>query len=67
MTQVIVQGGYLDLAEVLQNTLGFGNIEPTSTGEIGSDLTIRLGEDSINKINLLEKNEVEAKIDSSDL
>ncbi|MDE5072953.1 MAG: LCP family protein [Trichodesmium sp. St16_bin4-tuft] len=63
LTQVIVQGGYLDLAEVLQNTLGFGNIEPTSTGEIGSDLTIRLGEDSINKINLLEKNE-NASIDN---
>ena len=55
-TQVIVQGGYLESAEVVQNTLGFGQIEPTSTGEIGSDLTIRLGEDSVNKINL-EKRE----------
>ena len=41
----------------------FGHIEPTSTGEIGSDLTIRLGEDSINQIHLLQKNEVEAKVD----
>jgi len=63
LTQVIVQRGYLESAEVIQDTLGFGNIEPTSTGEIGSDLTIRLGEDSINKINLLQKNEVEAKVD----
>ncbi|MCL2924469.1 MAG: LCP family protein [Trichodesmium sp. MAG_R04] len=63
LTQVIVQRGYLKSAEVVQNTLGFGNIEPTSTGEIGSDLTIRLGEDSVNKINLLQKNEVEAKVD----
>ena len=53
-TQVIVQGGYLESAEVVRNTLGFGNIEPSSTGEIGSDLTIRLGEDSVNKINLLQ-------------
>jgi len=54
-TQVIVQGGYLESAEVVRNTLGFGNIEPTSTGEIGSDLTIRLGEDSLEKINFLQK------------
>ncbi|MDE5123852.1 MAG: LCP family protein, partial [Trichodesmium sp. St19_bin1] len=67
LTQVIVQGGYLDSAEVVQKTLGFGNIEPTSTGEISSDLTIRLGEDSINKINLLQKREVEAKVDESNL
>ena len=67
LTQVIVQGGYLDSAEVVQKTLGFGNIEPTSTGEISSDLTIRLGEDSIDKINLLQKREVEAKVDESNL
>lgn len=54
-TQVIVQGGYLDSAEVVKNTLGFGKIEAASTGEIGSDFTIRLGEDAINKINLLQK------------
>ena len=57
LTQVVVQGGYLDSAEVVQNALGFGNIEATSTGEIGSDFTIRLGEDSINKINALEEKE----------
>ena len=51
----------------MQKTLGFGNIEPTSTGEISSDLTIRLGEDSIDKINLLQKREVEAKVDESNL
>ncbi|MDJ0556402.1 MAG: LCP family protein [Microcoleaceae cyanobacterium MO_207.B10] len=54
-TQVIVQGGYLESAEVVKNTLGFGKIEAASTGEIGSDFTIRLGEDSVNKINLLQK------------
>ncbi|MEB3342350.1 LCP family protein [Okeania sp.] len=56
-TEVIVQGGYLESAEVVRDTLGFGNIEPTSTGEIGSDLTIRLGEDSLEKINLLQEQE----------
>ncbi len=54
-TEIIVQGGYLDSAEVVKNTLGFGKIEAASTGEIGSDFTIRLGEDAINKINLLQK------------
>ncbi|NES07743.1 MAG: LytR C-terminal domain-containing protein, partial [Okeania sp. SIO2F4] len=54
-TEIIVQGGYLDSAEVVKSTLGFGKIEAASTGEIGSDFTIRLGEDAINKINLLQK------------
>lgn len=53
LTQVIVQGGYLESAEVVKNALGFGNIEAASTGEIGSDFTIRLGEDSVEKINAL--------------
>ena len=50
LTQVIVQGGYLESAEVVKNTLGFGNIQPASTGDIGSDLTIRLGEDAVNQM-----------------
>lgn len=55
LTQVIVQGGYLESAEVVKNTLGFGKIEAASTGEISSDFTIRLGEDSVHKINLLQE------------
>ncbi|NEO55383.1 MAG: LCP family protein [Okeania sp. SIO3B5] len=51
LTQIIVQGGYLESAEVVKNALGFGQIEPASTGEIGSDFTVRLGEDSVNIIN----------------
>lgn len=46
--------------------MGFGNIELIFIGEIGFDLIIRLGEDFINKINFLEKNEVEVKIDLLD-
>lgn len=48
-TTVIVQGGDLEAADTLTNTLGFGQLEVASIGEIGSDLTIRLGEDSLNK------------------
>ncbi|MDY7008684.1 MAG: LCP family protein [Cyanobacteriota bacterium] len=54
LTQIIVQGGYLESAEVVKNALGFGNIEPASTGEIGSDFTIRLGEDSVEIINVFQ-------------
>ncbi|MGK7922138.1 MAG: LCP family protein [Trichodesmium sp.] len=57
LTQVIVQGGYLESAEFVKNTLGFGNIQPASTGDLGSDLTIRLGEDAVNKITALEEKE----------
>jgi hypothetical protein len=48
-TTVIVQGGDLQAGETLTNTLGFARLEPASIGEIGSDLTIRLGEDSVKK------------------
>ncbi|NEN88319.1 MAG: LCP family protein [Okeania sp. SIO3H1] len=51
LTQIIVQGGYLESAEVVKKALGFGQIEPTSTGEISSDFTVRLGEDSVDIIN----------------
>ena len=44
-TQIIVQQGDLSAAEKLQNTLGLGKIESASTGDIASDLTLRLGED----------------------
>lgn len=54
LTQVIVQGGDLKSAAVVKTALGFGNIEAASTGEIGSDFTIRLGEDSVGQINALQ-------------
>jgi polyisoprenyl-teichoic acid--peptidoglycan teichoic acid transferase len=44
-TQIIVQKGDLKGAQFLQELLGFGNIVTDSTGDVGSDLTIRLGED----------------------
>ncbi len=46
-TTVIVQGGDLQAGETLTNTLGFARLEPASIGDIGSELTIRLGEDSL--------------------
>lgn len=44
-TQIIVQRGDLQGAKVLQSALGFGKVEANSTGELDSDLTIRIGDD----------------------
>ncbi len=44
-TQIIVQKGDLEGATALQKVLGSGNLEAASTGELTSDLTIRVGKD----------------------
>jgi polyisoprenyl-teichoic acid--peptidoglycan teichoic acid transferase len=44
-TQVIVQGGQLKAAKVVQDALKIGQVEAASTGDIESDLTIRVGND----------------------
>lgn len=44
-TQIIVQWGDLQGAARLEDILGVGQVIPASTGDLGSDLTIRVGED----------------------
>lgn len=44
-TEVIVQRGYLEAAQTLAGTLGTAMITTDSTGNIDSDLTIRVGND----------------------
>ncbi|MBE9041372.1 LCP family protein [Oscillatoriales cyanobacterium LEGE 11467] len=44
-TQIIIQKGHLNGAKFLQESLGFGEIVTMSTGDLDSDLTIRIGED----------------------
>jgi polyisoprenyl-teichoic acid--peptidoglycan teichoic acid transferase len=44
-TAVIAQRGDLDSAQAVQNTLNLGMVESDSTGDLESDLTIRVGED----------------------
>ncbi len=44
-TQIIVQQGDVETGNRLKRALGFGNIEPSSTGDINSDFTIRVGRD----------------------
>jgi polyisoprenyl-teichoic acid--peptidoglycan teichoic acid transferase len=48
-SQIIVQQGDLEGANSLQKILGNGKIEAASIGEIDSDLTIRVGEDWVNR------------------
>ncbi len=47
-TQIIVQTGDLQGAKTLKSALGVGNVEAASTGDLDSDITIRLGTDWLN-------------------
>ncbi len=49
-TQIIVQQGDLKAAERLKTALGWGNVEAASTGDIESDLTLRVGEDWLDSL-----------------
>lgn len=44
-TQIIVQQGDLEAAAAIKKALGLGKVEASSTGDLESELTIRLGED----------------------
>ena len=44
-TQIIAQQGDLSNADTLKGLLGIGRVEADSTGDLESDLTIRLGDD----------------------
>ena len=46
-TQIIAQRGDLESAEMMGTTLGLGEIVSASTGDLSSDLTIRVGNDWI--------------------
>lgn len=48
-SQIIVQQGDLEAANLLQKELGGGKLEASSTGEINSDLTLRVGEDWVKR------------------
>jgi polyisoprenyl-teichoic acid--peptidoglycan teichoic acid transferase len=46
-TQIIAQQGNDDEAEAIRQALGFGEVTVESTGNLESDITIRLGEDAL--------------------
>ena len=49
-TQVIAQRGDLDSANILKSVLGMGQVVSDSTGDLDSDLTIRVGKDWFDKL-----------------
>lgn len=51
-TQIIVQNGYLQGAVALEGMLGIGQVVPSSIGDLGSDLTIRVGDDWLQRPDL---------------
>ena len=44
-TEVIAQRGDLDSARILESVLGIGQVVADSTGDLESDITLRVGED----------------------
>lgn len=48
VTKIIVQKGDYQIANTIKKNLDFGEIESSSTGDIDSDITIRLGDDGEN-------------------
>jgi polyisoprenyl-teichoic acid--peptidoglycan teichoic acid transferase len=44
-TQIIAQSGDIESAKLMGTVLGVGEVVPASTGDIQSDLTIRVGSD----------------------
>ncbi|HEY9697397.1 MAG TPA: LCP family protein [Trichocoleus sp.] len=46
-TQIVAQSGDLSSAEAIQQSLGFGEVLVESTGDLQSDVTIRLGQDAL--------------------
>lgn len=48
-TQIIVQQGDFEAANTLKKVLGLGQVEASSTGELDSELTLRIGEDWLDK------------------
>jgi LCP family protein required for cell wall assembly len=48
-TEIVVQQGDTVAAEQLKRVLGIGRIEADSTGDLGSQLTLRVGQDWLNQ------------------
>ena len=50
VTRIIAQQGNDDEARAIQQTLGFGDVLVESTGNLESDVTIRLGRDALTRL-----------------
>ncbi|GBF80965.1 LCP family protein [Aphanothece sacrum] len=49
-SEIIVQKGDLEAAQLLQTALGIGRVEASSTGDLDSQLTLRIGLDAKNLV-----------------
>lgn len=56
VSNIIAQKGDGDSAELVRNTLGFGEVKVESTGSLDSDVSIQLGRDWLQKQDLLDTN-----------
>ncbi|WP_224411658.1 LCP family protein [Oscillatoria salina] len=69
-TEIIVQKGDLEAANTLKKVLGLGTVEANSTGDLDSDLTIKVGRDLLRKLEkedeVVESDEEEIVIESDD-
>ncbi|AFZ27982.1 transcriptional attenuator, LytR family [Cylindrospermum stagnale PCC 7417] len=54
VTHVVAQQGDGDSAESIRNTLGFGEVRVESTGNIGSDISIQVGQDWLQQQSILQ-------------
>ncbi|MEH1970899.1 MULTISPECIES: LCP family protein [unclassified Nostoc] len=55
VTHIVAQQGDGDSAESIRNTLGFGEVRVESTGNLGSDISIQVGQDWLQQKSTLEK------------
>ncbi|MCW5312340.1 LytR family transcriptional regulator [Nostoc sp. KVJ3] len=55
VTHIVAQQGDGDSAESIRNTLGFGEVRVESTGNLGSDVSIQVGQDWLQQKSILEK------------
>ncbi|MBG1266758.1 LCP family protein [Nostoc sp. WHI] len=55
VTHIVAQQGDGDSAESVRNTLGFGEVRVESTGNIGSDISIQVGQDWLQQKSILEE------------
>jgi polyisoprenyl-teichoic acid--peptidoglycan teichoic acid transferase len=55
VTHIVAQQGDANSAESIRNTLGFGEVRVESTGNLGSDVSIQVGQDWLQQKSILEK------------
>ncbi|MBN3874762.1 LCP family protein [Nostoc sp. JL33] len=55
VTHIVAQQGDDESAESIRNTLGFGEVRVESTGNLGSDISIQVGQDWLQQKSILEK------------